>query len=287
MSFVLVFDVGSFGPSSSLWNHTILDRILCSAAIMKNLLRRFSLGGGTNLTKKEPERGNLGKTKSVASVDSTICTFDDDCSSMCCQDDDLRASPLNQRIPLSVTKRRVQFAADCLLYPNPCIYVDDETESEPCSLRQRSECHGKVLVSKRAIWYNRADVATFQSKIKVYVRRLRLREKHQSSPSLISVWSQSLNNAYQALESNIDNVDIVMASASATDPMLVGLEKWLHKESSETRYQQRKALYQTLINAQASGITCPNEIRRLSCEASRPCRLFAAYLARTVLPDQC
>ena len=247
--------------------------------------RRQIVSASINNAKDDPECGTLAKSQH--SIDATVA---DDSSQCSCRDDELacvccinnnnnnNSNGVNESSLNS--KRRVHFATNCILYPHPWIYGSMEEDHE-----ETQETDNRVI-SKQTIWYNKSDVAQFKGSVRVYVRRLQLRQSHHTS-SYVQMWAENLQNAFQALqETNQDNTELIMASALATDPLLVGLEKWVDKEWSSARAQQRKAMCKAVVDSHASGMTCPQALRQLSCEASRGCSLFAIYVALSVTPTE-
>lgn len=265
----------------------------------------------------EPVRNSLVKTTSICSTDTTVCTepsehssFSDSYNYTCVDTSCLCNNYTSTPGEPVVSRRRVQFALKADLYSAPWIYTDHDEgvqdneqdfqnekrcDSEP----QQPENNEMLVISKNSIWYNSNDVAQFKGRVKVYVHRLQMRERHQPAASLSSAatnnaiiaWTTRLHDAFCALENPATNtkasrVRDILSTARPTDALLVGLEKWVHMESATARSQQRKVLFQTVKRAQASGVTCPTELSRLSSQASRAASLFAIYVALTVLPDR-
>ena len=238
-------------------------------------LRRLSFGASTpssSLTTKssamplpesaqEPE--NLVKATSIHSADSTtVCTEPSEHSSFSyyynytCLDASCSCSrdifALESLATSTYRPRRVQFAPETVLYSAPWMYTDDDenedqndeqdmatsdeetynNEAQPLNIDNEM-----LVIPKQTIWYNSTDVSRFKSHVKVFVRRLQMREKYQQASSCatnnaIATWTTRLHEAFCALENpaantEASNIKAILSTARQTDALLVGLEKWV------------------------------------------------------------
>ena len=241
-----------------------------------NFFRRLSLGSSR---KNECQTRNSSKDASY--VDPTICS-----------DDSYHSNYDGQRGEWKLQKadcRKVQFSTEITVYSCRWMVGENDVNSFHNAKENLSSTEPTAMVvSKEATWYSRTDIGRFKSEVEIYARLIQKRAKHQPQSSG-AAWLQSLSTAYHSLPNarTIEKISIIMNKAPPSDPLHVGLEKWIPRDDAgQARLLQRRILYKIVTDAQGSGDVCSEKLRKSCRDASRPNILFAIYLAHCVTPSE-
>lgn len=217
-------------------------------------------------------------TAGNAAIDPTIAW--DESSS--CFDEDLVQEGMNT----STTKRKVTFDPQALCYSSPWVIIrgaESNRENEPP--QQDDPANEKIAVFQRNAWYTRTEVNKFKHDAQVYANQVQTREREKSI-SAQRPWSQTIHRVYRAFVEHEGSklVTRILDCAPSADPMNLGLDKFF-PDVGTTRSRQRRILYATVRRAQECSVpVSEREFCHMCQEHSRPSRLFALYLARTVAP---